>query len=276
MKIHAWAFSLTNTRTYTEWLLPSCNRSDVRLPAADAAAANANAKTEQSLKPMWKTATYDTETDEAAHCRGAISPSQGHGGKYSLKSQPRYSQSLPLGFHGWTVLVCSVVVMICMHIGCLPPVSDWQKSHTQPPQCKEKNRFHLPPQKGGGKKGGPRLLFWSFHVPPWSCQMRSSAACRGHGGRTKPILPSPSTRPCSFTTHLHSTPPPPTPPPLTTISNRQNSSPCWLATQQKWIQWIKCTVCLLLFLQSPWHWADTLYSAMSPLLAMMSSSGGNT
>ena len=86
---------------------------------------------------------------------------------------------------------------------CLMPAAPLAltKSQTQPPQCDETDWLPFPPLKREGAKrrvgvgGWVHFLFWSFHVPPWSCQIGSSAACRGHRGRTIPLLPSPNTRP---------------------------------------------------------------------------------
>lgn len=100
-------------------------------------------------------------------------------------------------------------------------------------------------EKGGVKKRGPRFLFWSFHVPPWSCQMRSSVACGGHGGRTIALLPSPNTRPLLL--HICAPPPPPLlHQPVTCYTAETNA-----------LSWIS--------MQSPWQMLTrALHSAMSP------------
>lgn len=59
------------------------------------------------------------------------------------------------------------------------------------------------------KKREARSCF-GFPVPPCGCQMRSSAACRGHGGRTITLIPPLIHAPCSFKAmHTCLQPPPP-------------------------------------------------------------------
>lgn len=61
----------------------SCEGFDIRLPAADAAAATANASAAQSLKATVKDShKYDKEVREAARCRGAAARKVT--GEYSL------------------------------------------------------------------------------------------------------------------------------------------------------------------------------------------------
>lgn len=92
-----------------------------------------------------------------------------------------------------------------MHSRCLPAAPPaLTKSQTQPPQCDETDWFLLPPPKREGlRRGRLRFLFWSLHVPPWCCQTRSSVACRGHGGWTIALPPSPNTRPLILNKRMH-------------------------------------------------------------------------
>ena len=171
---HTNTHRLTNTSLL---LLPSCEGFDIRLPAADAAA-NANAA--QSLKQQWKTATHMTQRHTL---RRSCHPSR-------ITEENTHSSVSPgiLSLSRWAFMaeLCSFALLWSWYAftlpACLPPAPPaLTKSQTQPPQCDETDWFSLPPQKGRGlKKGGLVFLFWSLHVPPWSCQMRSLVACGGH------------------------------------------------------------------------------------------------
>lgn len=171
---HTNTHRLTNTSLL---LLPSCEGFDIRLPAADAAA-NANAA--QSLKQQWKTATHMTQRHTL---RRSCHPGR-------ITEENTHSSVSPgiLSLSRWAFMaeLCSFALLWSWYAftlpACLPPAPPaLTKSQTQPPQCDETDWFSLPPQKGRGlKKGGLVFLFWSLHVPPWSCQMRSLVACGGH------------------------------------------------------------------------------------------------
>lgn len=166
---HSFVFRLSQTHTCKQtcrlihvMLLSRCGAFDIRLPAADAAAANAN--TAQSKKK----ATIMTERQMKPHAAEELLPPPHLSRireKYSLQCQPWYSQSLPLGFHGWAVLLCFFVVMICIQSSCmLPPAPT--KSQTQPPECDESDWFSVPSRREGLDKGGYRPCFGlsTFHL----------------------------------------------------------------------------------------------------------------
>lgn len=140
-------------------MLLRCGASDIRCPAADAAAANANTAQRK------KTAANMTQRQMKPHAAEELLPpphlSRIREEKYSLQCQPWYSQSLPLGFHGWTVRLCFFVVMICIQPACtLPPAPT--KSQTQPPECDKSDWFSVPSQEGRGwirGAGGYRPCF---------------------------------------------------------------------------------------------------------------------
>lgn len=122
------------------------------LPAADAAA-NANAA--QSKK------TAANRREVKLHAAEELL--QDNKGKYSLQRQPGNSQSLPLGFHGWTELLCSIVVMICVPSACTQP----PPPQPQPPECDESDWFSVPLEEGrgwGSEGYSPCFGLFTFHL----------------------------------------------------------------------------------------------------------------
>lgn len=192
---HTQTHRLTTTSLL---LLPSCEGFDIRLPAADAAAANANAA--QSLKQQWKTATHMTQRHTL---RRSCHPGR-------ITEENTHSSVSPgiLSLSRWAFMaeLCSFALLWSWYAftlpACLPPPPALTKSQTQPPQCDETDWFSLPQQKGRGlKKGGLSSCFGlsTFHLEAVKWDPQSPA--EGIGGRTIPRPPSPNTRPLLL--HMH-------------------------------------------------------------------------
>lgn len=149
---------------------------------------------------------YDKEVREAARCRGAATR--------KVTEENTHSSVSPgiLSLSRWAFMagLCSFALLWSWYAFTLPacPPSApprWQRAKTQPLQSNYNGWFFSPPTKREGvKKGELWLLFWSLHVPPWSCQTTSTVSCRKHGGRTIILIPSPNTRPpAPSQTHAH-------------------------------------------------------------------------
>lgn len=193
-----------HTHTHTSLpLLPSCEGFDIRLPAADAAAAAANANAAQSLKQQWKTATNMTQRRVKLHTAEEL--------PLVRKQENTHSSVSPgiLSLSRWAFMaeLCLFALLWSWYAftlpALLPPPLHWQRAKPSRHSAMRQTRFLSLHKKGGGKKGGLWFLFWSFHVPPWSCQMRPLVACGGHGGRTILLIPSPNTRPLLLHKHMH-------------------------------------------------------------------------
>lgn len=140
---HTQTHRLTTTSLL---LLPSCEGFDIRLPAADAAAANANAA--QSLKQQWKTATHMTQRHTL---RRSCHPGR-------ITEENTHSSVSPgiLSLSRWAFMaeLCSFALLWSWYAftlpACLPPPLHWQRAKPSHHSAMRRIGFLSPNKKGGG------------------------------------------------------------------------------------------------------------------------------